>query len=81
MTPVWLSKLFKKELGKTFLEYLTDIRMERAKRMLEEVQFKVYEVSSQVGYKDPVHFAKLFKKQTGYTPSEYRKLQGIASHE
>ncbi|QHW32860.1 response regulator [Paenibacillus rhizovicinus] len=81
VTPVWLSKLFKKELGKTFLEYLTDIRMERAKGMLEEVQYKVYEVSSQVGYKDPVHFTKLFKKQTGHTPKEYRRLQGIVSHE
>ncbi|SFJ78893.1 two-component system, response regulator YesN [Paenibacillus sp. UNC496MF] len=81
VTPVWMSKLFKKETGKTFLEYLTDLRMERAKRMLESVQFKVYEVSSQVGYKDPVHFAKLFKKQTGHTPKEYRRLQGIAGHD
>ncbi|WP_219834056.1 response regulator [Paenibacillus sp. R14(2021)] len=81
VTPVWLSKLFKKETGKTFLEYLTDIRMERAKGMLEEVQYKIYEVSSEVGYKDPVHFTKLFKKQTGYTPKEYRRLQGIAGHE
>ncbi|NBD24668.1 helix-turn-helix domain-containing protein [Paenibacillus glycinis] len=81
VTPVWLSKLFKKETGMTFLEYLTEIRMERAKRMLEEVQYKVYEVSTQVGYKDPVHFTKLFKKQTGHTPKEYRRLQGIAGHE
>lgn len=78
VTPVWLSKLFKKELRKTFLEYLTDIRMEKAKKMLADVQYKIYEVSAQVGYKDPVHFTKLFKKQTGLTPKEYRRLQGIA---
>jgi two-component system response regulator YesN len=78
VTPVWLSKLFKKEKLKTFLEYLTDVRMEKAKNMLVDVQFKIYQVSSQVGYKDPVHFTKLFKKQTGCTPKEYRKLQGVA---
>lgn len=81
VTPVWLSKLFKKETGKTFLEYLTDIRVERAKRMLDEVQYKIYEVSAEVGYKDPVHFTKLFKKQTGHTPKEYRRLRGIAGNE
>jgi two-component system response regulator YesN len=78
VTPVWLSKLFKKEMHKTFLEYLTDIRMDKAKEMLADVQYKIYEVSSCVGYKDPVHFTKLFKKQMGCTPKEYRKLQGIS---
>ncbi|MBB6637250.1 response regulator [Cohnella thailandensis] len=78
VTPVWLSKLFKKEMRKTFLEHLTDIRMEHAKKMLADVRYKIYEVSSGVGYKDPVHFTKLFKKQLGLTPKEYRKLQGIS---
>jgi two-component system response regulator YesN len=78
VTPVWLSKLFKKEMRKTFLEYLTDIRMDKAKKMLADVQYKIYEVSSQVGYKDPVYFTKLFKKQTGCTPKEFRRLRGIA---
>lgn len=78
VTPVWLSKLFKKEMHKTFLEYLTDIRMEKAKRMLSDVQYKIYEISAQVGYKDPVHFTKVFKRHTGLTPKEYRRLQGIA---
>ncbi|MDG0791393.1 response regulator [Cohnella ginsengisoli] len=78
VTPVWLSKLFKKEMHQTFLEYLTDIRMEKAKRMLSDVQYKIYEISAQVGYKDPVHFTKVFKRQTGLTPKEYRRMQGIA---
>ncbi|EFM11383.1 two component transcriptional regulator, AraC family [Paenibacillus curdlanolyticus YK9] len=78
VTPVWLSKLFKKEKGKTFLEHVTDVRMEHAKRMLSDVQFKIYQVASRVGYKDPVHFTKLFKKQMGCTPKEYRNMQGIA---
>jgi two-component system response regulator YesN len=77
VTPVWLSKLFKKEKRKTFLEYLTDIRILKAKEMLGEVKYKIYQVSFQVGYKDPVHFSKLFKKQSGCTPKEYRKQRGI----
>jgi two-component system response regulator YesN len=78
VTPVWLSKLFKKEKRKTFLEYLTDIRIMKAKEMLGEVKYKIYQISYQVGYKDPVHFSKLFKKQLGCTPKEYRKQRGIS---
>ncbi|RKP53065.1 response regulator [Cohnella endophytica] len=78
VTPVWLSKLFKKEKKKTFLEYLTDVRILKAKEMLGDVKFKIYQISYQVGYKDPVHFTKLFKKQSGVTPKEYRKQRGIA---
>ncbi|MCR2807050.1 response regulator [Paenibacillus soyae] len=78
VTPVWLSKLFKKEKQKTFLEYLTDIRIEKAKDMLADIQYKVYQISYEVGYKDPVHFSKLFKKQVGCTPKEYRRQRGIA---
>jgi Response regulator containing CheY-like receiver domain and AraC-type DNA-binding domain len=77
VTPVWLSKLFKKEKRQTFLEYLTDIRIEKAKEMLGDIQYKVYQISYQVGYKDPVHFSKLFKKQVGCTPKEYRRQRGI----
>lgn len=78
VTPVWLSKLFKKEKRMTFLEYLTAIRIEKAKEMLGDVSYKVYQISYQVGYKDPVHFSKLFKKHVGCTPKEFRKQQGIA---
>ncbi|OMF29408.1 DNA-binding response regulator [Paenibacillus sp. FSL H8-0548] len=78
VTPVWLSKLFKKEKRKTFLEYLTEIRIMKAKEMLGDIKYKVYQISFQVGYKDPVHFSKLFKKQVGCTPKEYRRQRGIA---
>jgi len=78
VTSVWLSKLFRKEKGVTFLEYLTAVRMEKAKEMLGDVKYKVYQVSYEVGYKDPVHFSKLFKKQVGCTPKEYRRQRGIA---
>lgn len=77
VTPIWLSKLYKKEKGKTFLEDLTSVRMARAKEMLGDMKYKIYQVSYEVGYKDPVHFSKLFKKQVGVTPKEFRRLRGI----
>lgn len=45
--------------------------------MLGDTKYKIYQVSNQVGYKDPVHFTKLFKKLVGVTPKEFRRLQGI----
>jgi two-component system response regulator YesN len=77
VTPIWLSKLYKKETGHTFLEDLTSIRMIRAKELLGDIKYKIYHVSYEVGYKDPVHFSKLFKKQVGVTPKEFRRLRGI----
>ncbi|GAB6930377.1 hypothetical protein JCM10914A_43600 [Paenibacillus sp. JCM 10914] len=77
VTPIWLSKLYKKEKGRTFLEDLTGVRMMRAKDMLGDMKYKIYQVSYEVGYKDPVHFSKLFKKLVGVTPKEFRRLRGI----
>ncbi|OPH55984.1 DNA-binding response regulator [Paenibacillus ferrarius] len=77
VTPVWLSKLFKKEIHQTFLEFLTSLRIEKAKEMLGDVRYKIYQVSQEVGYRDPVHFSKLFRKSVGHTPKEYRKIRGI----
>lgn len=77
VTPVWLSKLYKKERGRTFIEALTDMRISSAKEMLGDVRFKIYQISHAVGYKDAVHFSRLFKKQVGVTPKEYRRLRGI----
>lgn len=77
VTPIWLSKLYKKEKGRTFIEELTNVRIARAKEMLGDTKYKIYQVSHQVGYKDPVHFTKLFKKLVGVTPKEFRRLQGI----
>lgn len=77
VTPVWLSKLFKKEKQQTFLEYLTAIRIDKAKEMLGDVRYKIYQVSQEVGYRDPVHFSKLFRKHVGRTPKDYRKIRGI----
>ncbi len=70
--PVWLSQLFKKETGRNFLDYLTEIRMEKAKEMLRGSNQKIYEIANAIGYRDIQYFRKLFKKWTGYTPKEYR---------
>jgi two-component system response regulator YesN len=70
----YFSSLFKKETGQNFLEYLTDTRIQAAKQLLADTNRSVIRVSEEVGYIDIKHFTKLFKKATGLTPSEYRKL-------
>ena len=64
--------LFKQVSGYTFLEYLTKIRMDKAKYILKNSNVKVYQVAPLVGYQDPRYFTQVFKKITGMTPSEFR---------
>ncbi|WP_027092296.1 helix-turn-helix domain-containing protein [Cohnella thermotolerans] len=73
MTPTYLSSLFKSSTGKTFIEQLTDIRIEKAKDMLKGTHLKNYEVAEKVGYKDSRYFSQIFKKKVGLSPSEYRE--------
>jgi two-component system response regulator YesN len=56
--------LFKQELGKTFTEYLNELRVDKAKRLLTETPCRVYEIAKQVGYKDYKYFVHVFKKLT-----------------
>lgn len=77
VTPVWLSKLFKKEKQMTFLDYLTYIRIEKAKELLGDTGYRIYQIANEVGYGDRVHFAKTFKKIVGKTPKDYRNDMGI----
>ncbi len=70
--PVWLSQSFKKETGKTYMDYLTDTRIDRAKQLLRNSNLKIYEIAEAVGYRDLQYFGHLFKKRTGQTPKEYR---------
>ncbi|GIO44867.1 response regulator [Paenibacillus apis] len=65
--------LFKQETGYTFLEYLTECRIGKAKYILKNSQVKVYQIAPLVGYQDPRYFTQVFKKMTGMTPSEYRE--------
>ena len=69
----YLCVIIKKITGKTFVDYLTGIRMEKAKEMLRDSDFSIIKVAEQVGYVDYFYFSKLFKKYEGITPYQYKK--------
>lgn len=68
-----LCALFKKETGKTLKNYITEVRVSEAKRLLEEGSLKVYEISSAVGYQSSQYFSQVFYKQAGIYPTEYQR--------
>lgn len=70
----YFSTLFRKETGKTFLEYLMDVRIEEAKVLLRESKMTIEMVAKSVGVNDYKRFSKTFKKNTGISPKEYRNL-------
>lgn len=70
----YFSRLFKEETGKKFIDYLTEIRIQEAKRLLSESDMPIAQVAEAVGYKDDKYFSRAFKKSTGLKPKEYRKL-------
>lgn len=72
VTSYYLSRLFAKETGKNFVDYLIEIRIQKAKKLIKEDNYKTYEIAEMVGIKDPHYFSKLFKRYTGVTPTEYR---------
>lgn len=73
LNPSYLSQLFKAETGEVFTEYMTRIRMEEAKKMLEETSYKIHHIAELVGYTSNQHFTRTFKKYTGFLPVEYKK--------
>ncbi len=75
ISPYYFSKLFKEETGSNFLEYLTGLRIGRAKELLKDQTLSMKEICAQVGYSDPNYFSRIFKKNVGYTPTEYRERE------
>ena len=73
LNPQYISQLFKNEIGVNFLAYLTNIRMERAKKLLLTTDLSVADISEQSGYGDYRVFTMVFKKAEGVTPSQYRR--------
>ena len=73
LNPQYISQLFKNEIGVNFLSYLTNIRMEKAKKLLLSTSLSIAEVAEQSGYGDYRVFTKVFKKNEGITPSQYRR--------
>lgn len=72
MSPSYFSSIFSKEVGRTFVEYLTDLRMDKAKELLMCSSMKTSEIGHSVGYKDSHYFSYIFKKKQGCSPKEYR---------
>ena len=74
ITPEYLSRLFTKELGKSFSDYLKEFRIDKSKELLSNNKLKIYEVAEKVGYSDSKYFCKVFKESTGMSPKEYMKF-------
>lgn len=68
-----ISVIFKKETGKTLIQYLTELRIENAKKLLKNTELKVYEIAETVGYSNSQYLSNLFYKEVGCFPLEYRK--------
>jgi len=73
LSPNYLSQLFKQETGKSFLEYMTQCRVEAAKKLLVQSNLTISEIAFKLGYDMPSYFSEVFKKSEGITPSQYRK--------
>jgi len=72
VTPNYLSSQFRKKVGTTFVRYLTERRIDRAKELLRIPGIQVQEVARSVGYRSTRHFTRIFRSHCGIYPSEYR---------
>ena len=72
LNPQYIGQLFKNEIGVNFLSYLTNIRIENAKKLLLATSLPISDISERSGYGDYRVFTKAFKKSEGVTPSQYR---------
>lgn len=75
LSPYYFSKLFKEETGSNFVEYITNLRIAKAKELLAGDKGSMKEICAAVGYSDPNYFSRIFKKTTGVTPTEYRESE------
>ena len=68
------NNIFKAETGKTIFDFLTDLRMEKAKEFLRDPSSRIYQVALSVGYKNKTHFCMVFKQYVGFSPSDYKAM-------
>jgi two-component system response regulator YesN len=73
LSPCYLSKIFKQELGCTIMEFLTKVRIDEAKKLLRNPRYNIMQVANLIGFDDPSYFTKVFKKSEGITPSQYKR--------
>ena len=69
----YLSKLFKEEKGETYINYVSDKRLEKSCQLLAETDLSIKEITAEVGYNDQNYYSRIFKKKYGLSPKEYRK--------
>lgn len=76
ISPAYLSRLMRQEIGGTFVDYLSSVRIRNAIRLLKDPSYKIYDIAVKVGYANQHYFSKAFKRVTGTAPTDYRKKAG-----
>lgn len=71
MTPEYISRIFSKEVGQAFSNYLTSLRIDKAKELLMDKNYKIYEIACMVGYNDVQYFCRVFRRIVGVSAKEY----------
>ena len=72
ISPAYLSSIFKKRYGESFIDYVNKCKMEYACRLIREQKYLIYEISYRLGFNNAYYFTKTFKRYTGMTPMEYQ---------
>ncbi|MGE7980520.1 response regulator [Psychrobacillus sp. NPDC093200] len=75
LSPIYISKMFKEKLGINYIDFLTECRIGKAKKLLNNSERSLKEITFEIGYHDPNYFSKVFKKMCGVSPKEYRKTK------
>lgn len=74
LSPFYISKIFKEQIGVNYIDFLTECRINKAKAMIIDGTYSLKEIAYDVGYKDPNYFSRVFKKICGVSPTDYRKM-------
>lgn len=80
LNKTYFCKLFKENTGKTFSQYVNQVRIEYSKKLLEDTNLSILDVALAVGYNNSNYFHKAFKERLGVTPYNYRQLTKVASN-
>lgn len=75
ISPGYLSALFKKQYNQNFVDYINQVKTERACELIREGKYRIYEISYMLGFENAYYFTRVFKRYTGMTPTEYQKQQ------
>lgn len=73
LSPIYISKMFKEKLGINYIDFLTECRIEKAKKLLADSEKSLKEITFEIGYHEPNYFSKVFKKMCSISPTEYRR--------